>query len=41
LDVSRIKQTIGFQAAHSLRQGLKKTIQWYQANRGALREVRL
>ena len=40
LDVSRIKQTIGFQAAHSLRDGLKKTIQWYRANRGALREVR-
>ena len=40
LDVSRIKQTIGFQAAHSLRDGLKKTIQWYRANRDALREVR-
>ncbi len=40
LDVSRIKQAIGFQATHSLRDGLKKTIQWYLANRGALREVR-
>ena len=40
LYVSRIKQTIGFQSAHSLRDGLKKTIQWYRANRDALREVR-
>ena len=40
LDVSRIKQTIGFQAMHSLRDGLKKTIQWYRVNREALREVR-
>lgn len=39
LDVSRIKQTIGFQAKHSLQAGLKKTIQWYQANRASLREV--
>ena len=41
LDVSRIKQTIGFQSTHSLRDGLKKTIQWYRANLDALREVRL
>jgi GDP-L-fucose synthase len=40
LDVSRIKQAIGFQAKHALREGLKKTIQWYHANRTALREVR-
>jgi GDP-L-fucose synthase len=40
LDVSRIKQTIGFQAKHALREGLQKTIRWYQANRAALREVR-
>jgi len=33
LDVSRIKQTIGFQAMHSLRDGLKKTIQWYESRR--------
>jgi GDP-L-fucose synthase len=39
LDVSRIKQTIGFQAKHSLRDGLKKTIRWFQANRASLREV--
>lgn len=39
LDVSRIKQTIGFQAKHSLQAGLKKTIQWFQANQASLREV--
>ena len=39
LDVSRIKQTIGFQAKHALRDGLKKTIQWYYAHRHTLREV--
>lgn len=39
LDVSRIKQAIGFQAKHALRDGLRKTIHWYHANRDALREV--
>ena len=39
LDVSRIKQAIGFQAKHALRDGLKKTVAWYRANRSALREV--
>lgn len=39
LDVSRIKQVIGFQAKHPLRDGLKKTIAWYRAHRSALREV--
>ena len=39
LDVSRIKRAIGFEAKHSLREGLKKTVQWYLANRGTLREV--
>ncbi len=39
LDVSRIKQAIGFQAKHALREGLKKTVAWYHAHRGALREV--
>ena len=39
LDVSRIKQTIGFQAKHSLRDGLKKTIAWFHAHREKLREV--
>jgi GDP-L-fucose synthase len=39
LDVSRAKQLFGFQARHGLREGLKKTIQWFQANRQAIREV--
>jgi GDP-L-fucose synthase len=39
LDVSRIKQTIGFQAKHSLLEGLKKTIGWYRSHRDSLREV--
>ena len=41
LDISRIKQTIGFQPTHSLRDGLKKTIRWYRANLDALGEIRL
>lgn len=40
LDVSRAKQLFGFQARHNLRDGLKKTVQWFQANRQAIREVR-
>ena len=40
LDVSRIKQAIGFQPKHALREGLKKTIAWYHAHRQGLREVR-
>ena len=39
LDVSRIKQTIGFQAKHTLRDGVKKTIAWFHAHREKLREV--
>jgi GDP-L-fucose synthase len=39
LDVSRAKQLFGFQARHNLREGLKKTIQWFRSNRHALREV--
>lgn len=39
LDVSRAKQLFGFQARHALRDGLKKTVQWFQANRHAIREV--
>jgi len=39
LDVSRAKQLFGFQAQHSLRDGLKKTVQWFQANRQSIREV--
>jgi len=40
LDVSRAKQFFGFQAKHGLREGLKKTVRWFYANRGAIREVR-
>ncbi|MGC4097155.1 MAG: GDP-L-fucose synthase [Nitrospira sp.] len=40
LDVSRAKQLLGFQARHRLREGLKKTVQWFLANRQVLREVR-
>jgi GDP-L-fucose synthase len=39
LDVSRMKQILGFQAKHSLREGLKKTIGWYRSHRDSLREV--
>ncbi len=40
LDVNRAKQLFGFQARHSLRDGLTKTVQWFQANRQMIREVR-
>ena len=39
LDVSRAKQLFGFQAHHGLRDGIKKTVQWFQDNRHAIREV--
>jgi GDP-L-fucose synthase len=39
LDVSRAKELFGFQARHNLREGLKKTIQWFHANRNNLRRV--
>ena len=39
LDVSRAKELFGFQAKHALRGGLKKTMQWFFANRNVLREV--
>lgn len=39
LDVTRAKLLFGFQAKHSLQDGLRKTIQWFHANRDALREV--
>jgi GDP-L-fucose synthase len=39
LDVSRAKQLFGFQARHSLRDGLKKTVQWFRTNRESIREV--
>jgi GDP-L-fucose synthase len=39
LDVSRAKQLFGFEARHGLRDGLKKTVRWFQTNRHAIREV--
>ncbi|MGZ8366923.1 MAG: GDP-L-fucose synthase family protein [Nitrospira sp.] len=39
LDVSRAKQLFGFQSQHVLRDGLKKTVQWFQDNRQVIREV--
>jgi len=39
LDVSRAKELFGFQAKHTLQEGLKKTMQWFVANRHNLREV--
>jgi GDP-L-fucose synthase len=39
LDVSRAKQLFGFQARHSLREGLSKTVQWFHGNRQTIREV--
>jgi GDP-L-fucose synthase len=39
LDVNRAKQLFGFQARHDLRDGLRKTVQWFRANRQAIREV--
>jgi GDP-L-fucose synthase len=39
LDVSRAKQLFGFEAKHTLQEGLKKTMQWFFANRHNLRQV--
>jgi GDP-L-fucose synthase len=39
LDVTRAKQLFGFEAAHSLRDGMRKTVAWFVANRDNLREV--
>jgi len=39
LDVSWAKELFGFQAKHRLREGLKKTVQWFFANRHNLRQV--
>ena len=39
LDVSRAKEQFGFQAKYTLREGLKKTVEWFHANRKSLREV--
>lgn len=39
LDVSRAKELFGFQAKHRLSDGMKKTVQWFQANSQSVREV--
>lgn len=39
LDVSRAKKFFGFQASHSLRMGLNKTVAWFAANRSNFRRV--
>ncbi|MBX3347916.1 MAG: GDP-L-fucose synthase [Nitrospira sp.] len=39
LDVSRAKELFGFQAKHRLNDGMKKTVQWFQANSQSIREV--
>ena len=39
LDVSRAKQLFGFHARHTLRDGVKNTVQWFLAHRASIREV--
>jgi GDP-L-fucose synthase len=39
LDVSRAKQLFGFQAKHTLLEGLKKTTEWFFSNRQTLRQI--
>ena len=39
LDVSRAKQFFDFQAKHALREGLKKTTEWFLTNRHSLRQI--
>jgi len=39
LDVTRAKEQFGFRARHSLPEGLKKTVAWFQTHRHELREV--
>jgi len=39
LDVSRAKELFGFDAVHRLRDGIPKTVAWFMANRGSLRQV--
>ena len=37
LDVSRAKQLFGFQAAHHIREGIPKTVAWFQTHRDHFR----
>lgn len=39
LDVTRAKELFGFQARHRLREGLKKTVEWFYSHRNELREI--
>ncbi len=39
LDVTRARELFGFEAQHSLREGLKRTVEWFEANRRSVREV--
>jgi GDP-L-fucose synthase len=36
LDVSRAKELFGFESSTSFDEGLRETIEWYRAERGAL-----
>jgi nucleoside-diphosphate-sugar epimerase len=36
LDVSRARERFGFEASTDFREGLRRTIAWYEANRPAL-----
>jgi len=36
LDTSKAKKEFGFEAKTDFREGLKKTIEWYANNRGAI-----
>jgi GDP-L-fucose synthase len=39
LDVSRAERLFGFRATHGLRDGIRKTVEWFISNRGNLREI--
>jgi GDP-L-fucose synthase len=39
LDVSRARELFGFEARHSLSDGIHKTVAWFEQHRGELREV--
>lgn len=39
LDVDRAAEAFGFRAAHRLKEGIPKTVAWFESHRDALREV--
>ncbi len=39
LDVTRARQLFGFEAAHDLRGGIAKTVDWFERHEGELREI--